>query len=123
MGTRRRANFLLSAILVPLGVITLLGMILLWPGSDASGIQVADPLATAPGTSMDVGPVQRVVLEDCPSYQPTVDAGGEAQQCLVAHTQPDAGGSPVPVELNPEIARSGQLVSSPCRNDQPAATL
>lgn len=109
MGTRRRANFLLSAILVPLGVITLLGMILLWPGSEASGIQVADPLATAPGTSMDVGTVQRVVLEDCPSSQPTVDAGGEAQQCLVAHTEPDAGGSPVPVELNPEIARSGQV--------------
>lgn len=108
-GTRRRANFLLAAILVPLGIVTLIGVILLWPSTDSSGISVADPLATAPGTSMDVGTVQRVVLEDCPSSQPTVDAGGEAQQCLVAYTQPDAGGSAVPVELNPEIARSGQM--------------
>ncbi|GAB3548992.1 YibE/F family protein [Arthrobacter tumbae] len=107
--TRRRANFLLAAILVPLGVITLVALMMLWPSADRSGITVADPLATAPGTSMDVGTVQRVVLEDCPSSQPTVDAGGEAQQCLVAYTQPDAGGSAVPVELNPEIARSGQL--------------
>ncbi|WP_309124324.1 YibE/F family protein [Arthrobacter sp.] len=108
-GTRRRANFLLAAILVPLGVITLIGMMLLWPSGDRSDITVANPLATAAGTSMDVGTVQRVVLEDCPSSQPTVDAGGEAQQCQVAYTQPDAGGSPVPVELNPEVARSGQV--------------
>ena len=107
--TRRRANLLLAAILVPLGVITLVALMMLWPSADRSGITVANPLATAPGTSMDVGTVQRVVLEDCPSSQPTVDAGGEAQQCLVAYTQPDAGGSAVPVELNPEIARSGQL--------------
>lgn len=109
MGTRRRANFLLTALLVPLGIITLIGMIMLWPGADRSGINAANPLATAPGTSMDVGTVERVVLEDCPSSQPTVDAGGVAQECLVAYTQPDAGGSAVPVELNPEIARSGQV--------------
>ena len=109
VGTRRRANFLLAVILVPLGVITLIGLIMLWPSADRSGITVANPLATAPGTSMDVGTVQRVVLQDCPSSQPTVDAGGQAQQCLVAYTQPDAGGSAVPVELNPEIARSGQM--------------
>lgn len=109
MGTRRRANFLLAAILVPIGVATIVGMFLLWPSGDRSDITVASPLATAAGTSMDVGTVQRVVLEDCPSSQPTVEAGGKAQQCLVAHTLPDAGGSAVPVELNPEIARSGQV--------------
>lgn len=108
-GTRKRANLLLASILVPLGIITLIGMIMLWPSGNRSDITVANPLATAAGTSMDVGTVQRVVLEDCPSSQPTVDAGGEAQQCQVAYTQPDAGGSPVPVELNPEVARSGQV--------------
>lgn len=109
MGTRRRANLLLAALLVPIGVITVIGMILLWPSGDRSDITVSSPLATAPGTSMDVGTVQRVVLEDCPSSQPTVDAGGEAQQCQVAYTLPDAGGSAIPVELNPEVARSGQV--------------
>ncbi|WRH26411.1 YibE/F family protein [Arthrobacter sp. JZ12] len=108
-GTRRRANLLLAAILVPLGIITLIGMILLWPSGDRTGVTVANPLATAQGTSMDTGIVQRVVLEDCPSSAPTVEAGGEAQQCLVAYTQPNAGGSAVPVELNPEVARSGQV--------------
>nr|WP_167995857.1 YibE/F family protein [Arthrobacter pigmenti] len=109
MGTRRRANLLLAAVLVPLGIITIIGMFLLWPTGNQSEVAVPSPFATAPGTSMDVGTVQRVVLEDCPSSQPTVDAGGEAQQCQVAYTLPDAGGSAVPVELNPEVARSGQV--------------
>ncbi|WP_081746823.1 YibE/F family protein [Arthrobacter sp. H5] len=109
IGTRRRANLLLGAILVPIGIITIIGMMLLWPSGDRSELSVADPYATAPGASFDTGKVQRVALEDCPSSQPTVDAGGEAQQCQVAHTVPDAGGSAVPVELNPEIARSGAV--------------
>ncbi|MHA7246565.1 YibE/F family protein [Arthrobacter tecti] len=109
MGTRRRANLLLAAVLVPLGIITIIGMFLLWPTGNQSEVAVPSPFATAPGTSMDVGTVQRVVLEDCPSSQPTVEAGGEAQQCQVAYTLPDAGGSAVPVELNPEVARSGQV--------------
>lgn len=109
LGTRRRANLLLAAILVPLGIITVIGMVLLWPTPDGAGVSVSSPYATAPGTTMDIGSVQRVVVEDCPSSQPTVDAGGEAQQCQVAYVQPDAGGSEVPVELNPEIAQSGQV--------------
>jgi uncharacterized membrane protein len=104
--TRRRANALLAAILVPLGVATVIGMILLWPSGDRSGVTVADPYATAEGVAFQTGRVQSVEQADCPSSQALVDAGGEAQKCLVAYTLPDAGGPEVPVEITPEVARS-----------------
>lgn len=109
IGARRRANLLLSAILVPLGILTVIGMILLWPSGDRSDVTVANPYATADGVSIDAGQVQRISREDCPSSQPTVDAGGVAQQCQVAYTLPDAGGAEVPVEVTPELARANAV--------------
>ena len=76
--TRRRANLLLSAILVPLGVLTLIAMVLLWPSGDRSSLDVASPYATADGVSFETGTVREVAEADCPSSQPTVDAGGAA---------------------------------------------
>ncbi|MHA7155337.1 YibE/F family protein [Arthrobacter sp. TMN-50] len=109
IGARQRANLLLAAILVPVGVLTIIGMILLWPSGDRSSVTIANPYATAEGVSIEVGQVERVSLEDCPSSQPTVDAGGEALQCQVASTVPDAGGPPIPVEVTPELARAGAV--------------
>lgn len=106
LAARRRANLLLAAILLPVTLLTLVGMILLWPSGTPTGADAPDPYATAPGVSFDVGTVSRVVQEDCPTSQAAVEAGMEAQQCMVAYTQPDAGGSPLPVEITPEIAAS-----------------
>ncbi len=96
-------------ILVPLGILTVIGMIMLWPSGDRSSVTISNPYATADGVSIDVGEVERVSLEDCPSSQPTVDAGGEALQCQVAYTVPASGGAAIPVEITPELARAGAV--------------
>ncbi|MBP3044044.1 YibE/F family protein [Arthrobacter jiangjiafuii] len=106
LAARRRANRLLTAILVPLGLLALAAMVLMWPTGDRGGITVADPYATADGVTFDTGEVQRVSREDCPSSQALVDAGGTAQQCLVAYTVPSAGGKTIQIEVPPEVAAS-----------------
>ncbi len=106
LAARRKANLLLAAILLPITVLTLIGMIALWPSGDRTGVAVTDPYATAPGVTFDVGTVQRVAIETCPSSAAAVEAGAEAQECMVAYTQPEAGGSPLQVEVTPEIAQS-----------------
>ncbi len=103
---RRRANLLLSAVLVPLGVVTLIAMVLLWPGGDRSSLAVASPYATAEGVSFDRGTVREVGEGDCPSSRATVDAGGTALTCTIAYTQPALGGGLIPVEVTPELAKT-----------------
>ncbi|MCG2624453.1 YibE/F family protein [Arthrobacter sp. I2-34] len=103
---RRRANVLLTAVLVPLAVLTVLAMALMWPGGDRGDVQISNPYATAPGVDFVTGTVQQAGTEDCPSSAPAAAAGGQIQQCLVARTLPDGGGAAVPVEITPEIAKS-----------------
>ncbi|MUK02959.1 YibE/F family protein [Vibrio cholerae] len=109
MATRRRATLLLSALLVPLGVVTLIAMVLLWPTGDRSSLSVANPYATADGVTFDRGTVREVGEGDCPSSQPTVDAGGVALTCTIATTEPALGGDLVPVEVTPELAKTNAV--------------
>ena len=53
LAARRRANRLLTMILVPLGLLAVAGMIALWPSGQPGEITVADPYATAEGVSID----------------------------------------------------------------------
>ena len=106
LATRRRATVLLSAILVPLGVLTLIAMVLLWPTGDRTSLSVANPYATAEGVSFERGTVREVGEGDCPSSQATVDAGGTALTCTIAYTQPARGGDVIPVEVTPELAKT-----------------
>ncbi|MDQ4502791.1 YibE/F family protein [Sinomonas sp. ASV322] len=93
---RRRATWILAAVLVPLGVATLVAMILLWPTGDRGDLKLANPYALAQGVTMETGTVQQVVQSGCmPGQQPS--------QCTMAVTQPDAGGKPVQVLMNPDI--------------------
>ncbi|MBG6083875.1 YibE/F family protein [Zhihengliuella flava] len=100
---RRRARLLLTAILIPLGLLTVIGTWFLWPSGGADRVQLDDPYSTAAGVSMVSGEVERVVNETCPSSGDLEAAGGEAQQCDVAYVRPNAGGGAVPVEVPPEI--------------------
>ncbi|MDK1360285.1 YibE/F family protein [Arthrobacter sp. zg-Y1219] len=111
LAARRRANWLLTWILVPLGLLAVVGMVLMWPSGDRSSITVSDPYATADGVKFDTGEVQRVSEEDCPSSQALVDAGGTAQQCLVAYTVPNAGGPTIQIEVPPEVAK-GEVIEA-----------
>lgn len=99
-GARRRAGILLSAVLVPIGVVAVLLMVLLWPSGKTADISLGSPYAAAPGASIDTGKVQRTAQEDCPG-----SAVG-SKDCLIAYSQPDAGGDVVPVMISPEIAKS-----------------
>lgn len=109
LAARRRANLLLTCILVPLGLLAVVAMLLMWPSGDRSSITVNDPYAVADGVTFDTGEVQRVSEEDCPSSAALVQAGGTAQQCLVAYTVPDAGGPTIAIEVPPEVAKSGAI--------------
>ncbi|WP_138443840.1 YibE/F family protein [Sinomonas susongensis] len=93
---RRRATWILAAILVPLGLVTLVAMIVLWPSGDRSGLKLSNPYAVAQGVSMDTGTVQTVQQSGC-------TLGQALSQCTVAVTQPDTGGVTVQVAMNPDV--------------------
>lgn len=108
---RRRATWILAAILVPLGLLTLAGMAALWPSGDRSALQLSNPYAVAQGVTMDTGTVRTVVSEPCPGVSASAasaagSGSGSASQCSYASTQPDAGGGEVRVALNPDVMKS-----------------
>ena len=103
---RRRANRLLVAILVPLTLLTLAAMILMWPSGSRDGITLANPYAGAPGATFESGKIQRVVEDSC---TPGTSEDSQMQpdsKCVFAFTEPDKGGNPVKVIINPDVAKS-----------------
>ncbi|NYD79283.1 YibE/F family protein [Arthrobacter cupressi] len=112
LAARKRANWLLAAVLVPLGVLTIVAMLLLWPSGSKEGLTLASPYQAAPGVTFDTGRIQSVLQESCSQAStgaeiPQPGQGGQqGSQCTFAMTQPDAGGSPVKVVINPDVAKS-----------------
>ncbi|OFI36601.1 YibE/F family protein [Arthrobacter sp. SW1] len=114
LAARKRANWLLAAVLVPLGVLTTVAMLLLWPSGSKEGLTLASPYQAAPGVTFDSGRIQSVLQESCSQANtgaeiPQPGQGQDPQQgsqCTFAMTQPDAGGSPVKVVINPDVAKS-----------------
>ena len=96
---RRRAAWVLAAILVPLGLVTAVAMALLWPSGDRGDLRLSNPYALAQGVTLETGTVQSVTASGCLGNQPD-------SQCTVALTQPDAGGSAVRVAVNPDVVVS-----------------
>ncbi|NUU32358.1 YibE/F family protein [Arthrobacter sp. C9C5] len=111
LAARKKANWILAAVLVPLTLLTIVAMVLLWPSGSKEGIKLSSPYAAAPGVSFDTGKIQRVVVAGCMdgAAQPGAPAGaapGEGSQCTFAYTDPDKGGNPVKVVINPDVAKS-----------------
>ena len=135
VASRRRANWLLAAVLVPLTLLTLAAMVMMWPSGSKEGLTLASPYTAAPGVTFDTGKIQRVVVESCnqgaaptgsgqqnggqqnpgqpaTGQQGTGDQGGGAQpsqqgsDCTFAYTDPDKGGNPVKVVINPDVVKS-----------------
>jgi uncharacterized membrane protein len=126
LAARKKANWILAGILVPLTLLTLVAMVLMWPSGSKEGITLASPYAAAPGVTFDTGKIQRVVVGSCmdvsaehgaqsdPGGQTTGDASGNAagqapqqgSDCTFAFTEPDKGGNPVKVVINPDVAKS-----------------
>jgi uncharacterized membrane protein len=110
MAARRKANRILAAVLVPLTLLTLAAMAALWPSGSKEGLTLANPYAAAPGVTFDTGRIQRVVTESC-TQAPATDSPAQGttdggSQCTFAFTEPDKGGNPVKVVINPDIAKS-----------------
>ncbi|WP_405475290.1 YibE/F family protein [Paenarthrobacter ilicis] len=126
LASRKRANWLLAAVLVPLGVLTLVAMILMWPSGSREGITFSSPYQAAPGVTFDTGRIQSVVRESCTQTGQAGGAQGDTgqsqngqsqtgqsqnsqsggSQCTFAFTEPDKGGDPVKVVINPDVAMS-----------------
>ncbi|WP_457972051.1 YibE/F family protein [Arthrobacter sp. D1-17] len=116
LAARRKANRILAAVLIPLTLLTLAAMAALWPSGSKEGLSLANPYNAAPGVTFDTGKIQRVVTESCtpasqvPQQVPQeTQPGGQADagtQCTFAFTEPDKGGSPVKVVINPDVAKS-----------------
>jgi uncharacterized membrane protein len=112
MAARRKANRILAAVLIPITLLTLAGMAMLWPSGSKEGISLANPYSAAPGVTFDTGTIQSVVTENCmqgatqQNQAPTQSPGQQGSDCTFAFTEPDKGGSPVKVVINPDIAKS-----------------
>jgi len=120
VAARRKANRILAAVLIPLTLLTLAAMAALWPSGSREGLTLANPYAAAPGVTFDTGRIQRVVTESCTSGTAGENAAGDnspqdstsqngaggGSQCTFAFTEPDKGGNPVKVVINPDIAKS-----------------
>ena len=124
MAARSKANRILAAVLIPLPLLTLAGMAALWPSGSKEGVSLANPYSTAPGVTFDTGTIQNVVTGNCmqgstqqgPAQQAPGQQGGSQQgaqqppgkgsDCTFAYTEPDKGGSPVKVVINPDVASS-----------------
>ncbi|MCA4133706.1 YibE/F family protein [Arthrobacter sp. M4] len=105
---RKRANWLLAAILIPLALLTVGSMVALWPSGSKEGISFASPYAAAPGVTFDTGRIQSVSEESCTPTAQQGQASGQQQGslCTFALTEPDKGGNPVKVVINPDVAKS-----------------
>lgn len=111
LAARKKANWILAAVLVPLTLLTIVAMVLLWPSGSKEGLKLSSPYAAAPGVSFDTGKIQRVVVAGCMdgTAQPGAPAAagpGQGSQCTFAYTDPDKGGNPVKVVINPDVAKS-----------------
>lgn len=98
---RRRAVILLSWILAPLAVLTLVAMAFMWPGGGNEEPAAGNPYTAAPGASIETGVVQRTATQDCPGSA----AGMPASNCFIAYTAAD-GGAEVPVVVSPDIVQA-----------------
>lgn len=109
---RRTAIRIMLAVLVPVAVATLVGLVVLWPGGGPSAAQRAAAAAyTSPGTTY---PQATVVQVD---KQPCADAGGgpSRQTCATAVVRVEDGagaGRYVQVQLPPDAVASGVEVGT-----------
>lgn len=126
IAVRRRANWILAAVLIPLTLLTLAAMAMMWPSGSKEGITLSSPYSAAPGVTFDAGKIQSVVVESCtpgtapqgtppqgtppqgadPSGAPPSASEPKGSDCTFAFTVPDKGGSAVKVVINPDVAKS-----------------
>lgn len=108
---RRRASVLLSLVLVPVALVTLIGLVLLWPSGDDPAVAAAAGSFTAPGTTFPEATVLSVEPFDCSGLAtPAPGAPPLELTCARVTTRIDDGedaGTSAIIELPPEIYAVG----------------
>jgi uncharacterized membrane protein len=102
---RRTAIRIMVAVLVPVALATVAGLVLLWPGGGTSAAQRAAAAGyTSPNTTFPQATVVQVHKQQCG------DGGAAAQTCATAEVRVDDGagsGQYVQVQLPPDAVASG----------------
>ncbi len=106
---RRRAVWLMLLLLVPVGLATVVGLVVLWPGDEPTRAEQAAVQFTPPGTTYPEGRVSAVEPFDC-----SIPGGGGqvAQQLTCANVvvevlEGDGAGEFQQLELPPEVYAGG----------------
>jgi uncharacterized membrane protein len=103
---RRRAVRLMLFVLVPIGVATLVGLVVLWPSSEPTAAQQAAESFLPPGTTYPEATVASLETYECAE----ATDGRPAQTCATAVmvvADGESAGDYVQVELPPEVVAEG----------------
>jgi uncharacterized membrane protein len=97
---------LLLAVVVPLALATVVGVIALWPRGDSPADRRLDTSYSAPGGTLMRAKAEKLTTYPCSSAE---DPGQGHIQCVRATVRPPTG-KPVQVDLPPNINRAGVQV-------------
>jgi uncharacterized membrane protein len=92
---RHKATIILTAILLPIFLISISLLMILWPTSINNGVRIANPYSAPAGASIDTGVVISTGMANCQG-----DESSLTKECFVAYTQPDSGGDQIAVPVN-----------------------
>ena len=103
---RRWAVRLMLFLLVPVGLATVVGLVVLWPSGERTAAQQAADSFLPPGTTYPTGTVAAVEAQDCPEVTPGQPAVCPVQAVVVV-AEGESAGDYVQVELPAEVADRG----------------
>jgi uncharacterized membrane protein len=106
---RRRAVRLMLVVLIPIGLATLAGLALLWPGSATTAAQRAADAYLPPGTTFPQATIASLKPYECNPATAQVPAQTCATAVLVIGDGPTAGDY-VQVDLSPDVVAEGVQV-------------
>src|SRR3954454_9426148 len=93
-------------VLVPVGLATLVGLIVLWPGAEKTAAQQAAESFLPPGTSYPQATIASLEPYECAPAAGSAPAQTCARAVMVVDSGPSAGDY-VQVELPPEVVAEG----------------
>jgi uncharacterized membrane protein len=104
LGRRRRAVWLMLLLLVPVGLATIIGLIVLWPGDEPTRAQQAAAVALPPGTTYPDGRIVSIEEIECGLDPSTSQTCANA---VVEVLDGEGAGDFQQVELPPEVVAAG----------------
>lgn len=111
---------MLSVIVVPIAIATLIGLWVLWPTGEGPEDRSLDTTYATPGASFLTGEIQRVDVFPCSGPEAAAEDPGAqgGLNCVRAHTELNEGpnaGEVVAVDVPPETHRAGVVEGAPVR--------